>query len=105
MGESGFLSVKGDPEKPIYKARYVAKGYSQVEGLDFTETFSPTARMESVRALVQIACQNEWLLHQMDVKSAYLHAPIDEEVYVAQPQGYDENPDKVWRLKKVIVWT
>ena len=57
--------------------------------------------MESVHALVQIA-ENEWLLHQMDEKSAYLHAPIDEEIYVARPQGYDENPDKVWRLKKSL---
>ena len=59
VGGKWVFAVKGDPEKPIYKARYVAKGYSQVEGLEFTETFSPTARMESVRALVQIACQNE----------------------------------------------
>ena len=102
VGGKWVFAVKGDPDNPSYKARYVAKGYSQVEGIDYTETFSPTARMESVRTLMQIACQNDLLLHQMDVKSAYLHAPINEEVYVAQPQGYDSNPDKVWKLRKSL---
>ena len=74
--------IKDDDEKCVYKARYVAKGYSQVQGTDYLETFSPTTRMESVRMLVQLAVQNNCLLHQMDVKSAYLHAPIECDVYV-----------------------
>lgn len=57
--------------------RYVAKEYSQVEGIDYKETLSPTANMTSVRALMQVAVQEDLILHEMDVKTAYLHAPID----------------------------
>jgi len=57
--------------------------------------------MESVRTVIQIAIQNDLILNQMDVKCAYLHAPIDEDVFVTQPQGY-ETTDKVWKLKKSL---
>ena len=53
-------------------------GYSQTEGVDYFETFSPTAGMDTVRTLIQVGCQQDLLLHQMDVKSAFLHAPIEE---------------------------
>jgi len=72
-----------------YKARYVAKGYSQREGLDYHETFAPTANLTSVRVLMQIAAQYDLTLHQMDVKTAYLNAPIDCEIYVEQPEGFE----------------
>lgn len=71
------------------KARYVAKGYGQTERIDYKETFSPTANMTSVRALMQVAVQEDLTLHQMDVKSAYLHAPMDCEVYMEQPEGFE----------------
>lgn len=74
----------------IFKARYVAKGYKQTEGIDYHETFAPTANLTSVRALMQIAVQNDFSVHQMDVKTAYLHAPIDEEIYLDQPEGFEE---------------
>ena len=64
-----------------FKARYVAKGYSQKQGVDYDETFSPTANLTSVRVLMQKAAQENLILHQMDVKTAYLHAPIDFEIY------------------------
>ena len=93
--------VKGDPDQPTFKARYVAKGYSQIEGIDYTETFSPTARMETIRSLIQLAVQEDLIVHQMDVKTAFLHAPIDEDIYVSQPIGYAiEN--KVWKLQKSL---
>ena len=101
VGGKWVFTVKGDPNDPTYKARYVAKGYSQIQGIDYAETFSPTARMESVRTLMQIAVQYDLLLHQLDVKSAYLHAPIDEDVYVTQPTGY-EIGNKVWKLNKSL---
>ena len=75
-GGKWLYALKVDPIDPIYKARYVPKGYSQIQGIDYAETFSPTARMESVWTLIQLALQNDWLLHQMDLKDAYLHAPI-----------------------------
>lgn len=72
-----------------YKARYVAKGYSQKLGVDYKETFSPTANLTSVRVLMQKAAQDDLILHQMDVKTAYLNAPIDCEIYMEQPEGYE----------------
>ena len=71
-----------------HKARYVAKGYSQKENIDYFETFSPTVNMTSVRMLIQTAVNENMLVHQMDVKTAYLNAPIDCELYVKQPEGY-----------------
>lgn len=62
-----------------------------------------TARMESVRILTQLAVQNDWMMHQMDVKGAYLHAPIECDVYVEQPDGFKVNGDKlVWKLNKSL---
>lgn len=87
-----------------YKARYVAKGYSQKYGVDYEETFSPTANMTSVRVLMQKAAQENLILHQMDVKTAYLHAPIDCDIYLEQPEGYETKSQKneklVYKLEK-----
>ena len=89
-----------------FKARYVAKGYSQREGTDYFETFSPTANMTSIRAAMQIAAQHDLILHQMDVKTAYLNAPIDCEIYLEQPQGFEQkgvNGEKlVYKLNKSL---
>ena len=71
-----------------YKARYVAKGYSQVPEIDYFETFSPTAKITSIRLLMQLVLDFSLDLHQMDVKTAYLNAPIDCELYVEQPEGF-----------------
>jgi hypothetical protein len=72
------------------KARLVAKGYAQVAGLDFEETFAPVARLESIRILLAYATHHSFRLYQMDVKSAFLNAPIKEEVYVEQPPGFED---------------
>jgi hypothetical protein len=64
------------------KARLMAKGYSQVEGLDFDETYAPVARLESICILLAYATYHSFKLYQMDVKSAFLNGPIKEEVYV-----------------------
>ena len=88
-----------------YKARYVAKGCSQIPGVDFEETFSPTTRLSTIRCLLQASIQMEMKLHQMDVKSAFLHAPIDQDVYLQVPEGYHVPDDgKRWtcHLKKSI---
>ena len=89
-----------------FKARYVAKGYSQVKGIDYNETFSPTANITSVRALMQIAAQNDLIVHQMDVRTAFLHAPIDTELYLEQPEGFqvksEDGGQLVYKLKKSI---
>ena len=76
-----MYAVKENVEKgKIFKARYVAKGYSQTEAIDYHEACAPTANLTSLRALMQVAVQNDLIVHQMDVKTAYLHAPIDEEI-------------------------
>jgi len=73
-----------------YKARYVAKGFTQIHGIDYEETFSPTTRFVSIRTLLQKAVNDNLYLHQMDVKGAYLNAPIDKDIFVQQPPGYEQ---------------
>lgn len=85
-----------------YKARFVAKGYSQKMGVDYGETFSPTADLTSVRVLLQKAVQEKLLVHQMDVKTAFLHAPIDYEIYINPPEGYQEKEGVVYKLEKSL---
>ncbi|MCI26005.1 gag-pol polyprotein, partial [Trifolium medium] len=86
------------------KARLVAQGYTQVEGLDFDETFAPVARLESIRPLLGVACILKFKLYQMDVKSAFLNRYLHEEVYVEQPKGFIDSthPDHVYKLKKAL---
>ena len=86
------------------KARLVAQGYTQVEGIDFDETFAPVARLEAIRILLAYANHHDITLYQMDVKSAFLNGKLEEEVYVAQPPGFEDpkNPDKVFRLNKAL---
>lgn len=67
-----------------YKARLVAKRYSQKAGIDYDELFAPVARLETIRLLISIAAQNRWKLYQMDVKSAFLNGFLEEDVYIEQ---------------------
>ncbi|KAL0335094.1 UNVERIFIED_CONTAM: putative mitochondrial protein [Sesamum radiatum] len=87
-----------------HKARLVAKGYSQLPGIDYTETFAPVARLDTIRALIAIAANKKWKIYQMGVKSAFLNGYIDEEIYVEQPQGFiaKGSEEKVLRLKKAL---
>jgi len=104
VGGRWVYSIKSDIEgMDKYKASFVAKGYSQRMGIDYGETFSPTANLTSVRVLLQKAAQEDLLLHQMDVKTAYLHAPIDYEIYIDQPEGYEERGEGlVCKLEKSL---
>ena len=79
----------GPNDEDIYKARYVAKGFGQTYGVDYFTTFAPTTRLSTIRMVIQVAVQCDYIIHQMDVKSAYLNAPIDCEVYMEQPEGYE----------------
>jgi len=87
-----------------FRARLVAKGFTQIIGIDYDETFSPVARFESLRLLLALAALEDWEIHQMDVKSAFLNGLLDEEIYMEQPQGFidPDHPDKVCLLKKAI---
>jgi hypothetical protein len=86
------------------KARLVVKGYAQVAGLDFEETFSRVVRLESIHILLAYAAHHSFKLFQMDVKSAFLNGPIKEEVYVEQPPGFEDDRylDHVYKLCKAL---
>ena len=96
------VNEKGEIDR--FKARLVAKGFSQQPGIDFGETFSPVARLDTVRAVIATTAQNKWKVYQMDVKSAFLNGILEEEIYVQQPLGYEfeGKEDKVYRLKKTL---
>jgi hypothetical protein len=68
------------------KARLVCKGYAQIEGIDFEETYAPVARMEAICLLLAYACSKNVKLYHMDVKSAFLNGELEEEVYIEQPE-------------------
>jgi hypothetical protein len=86
------------------KARLVAKRFSQVEGLDFRETFAPVTRLEAIRILLAYASHHEMKLYQMNVKSAFLNGFTNELVYVDQPLGFEDPryPNHVYRLSKAL---
>src|SRR6266498_4838439 len=86
------------------KARLVAQGYSQKEGVDYEETFAPVAYLEAIRILLAFAASKGFKLFQMDVKSAFLNGFIEEEVYVRQPPGFEnpKYPDHVFKLSKAL---
>jgi hypothetical protein len=86
------------------KIRLVAKGYSQVEGLDFDETFAPVARLESIRILLAYVTHHYFNLYQIDIKSAFLNELIKKEVYVDQPLGFEdeEYTNHVYKLHKAL---
>ena len=82
----------------------MAQGYSQQEGIDYTETFSPVAMLESIILLISFAVNKVITLYQMDFKSAFLNGYIEEEVYVHQPPGFEntKHPEYVYKLKKSL---
>lgn len=87
-----------------YKARLVAQGFKQIEGIDYQDIFSPVARYSTIRMLFAYATQKDLKIRHLDVVTAFLHSEIDTEIFVAQPLGFVSpgNEDKVCRLKKAI---
>ncbi|GJW75284.1 retrovirus-related pol polyprotein from transposon TNT 1-94 [Tanacetum coccineum] len=100
------ISVKLDELGGILKnkARLVARGYRQEEGINFEESFAPVARLEAIRIFLAFAAHMNMVVYQMDVKTAFLNGNLREEVYVSQPDGFvdKDNPNHVYKLKKAL---
>ena len=104
IGNKWVFKVKYEPNGKVsrFKARLVAKGYSQKSGVDYTETFSPTVRYDSVRALIALTAAKNWNIKQFDVKTAFLHGDLKEEIYLEPPEGANIPDGFVCLLQKSL---
>ncbi|GJX06590.1 hypothetical protein Tco_0194522 [Tanacetum coccineum] len=106
IGTKWVLKNKRDTRGIVIrnKARLVAQGYTQEEGIDYEEVFAPVARIEAIRLFLAYASYMGFTVYQMDVKSAFLYGTIDEEVYVMQPPGFQDSqfPDRVYKVVKAM---
>ncbi|KAK2999903.1 hypothetical protein RJ639_023010 [Escallonia herrerae] len=104
-GSKWVYKIKFNSDRSIerYKARVVVREDTQVEGLDYTETFAPVAKMVSVRVFLAVVIIKNWELHQIDINNAFLHGDLHEEVYIRPPPGFSpSSPNKVLRLRKSL---
>jgi hypothetical protein len=101
-----IFKIKHEADESIekYEARFVAHGFSQKEGIDYEETFSPIERYTSIRIIMALAAKMKWKLHQMDANTTFLNDVIEEEVYIEQPPGFEVHDRKthVCKLKKAM---
>ena len=93
--------LKADGSIDKYKTKLVIKGYKQIEGLDYFDTYSPVTRITSIRLIIAIAALWNLEVHQMDVKTVFLNGDIEEEIYMEQPEGFSA-PDKERKVCKLV---
>jgi hypothetical protein len=86
------IKRKADGTIDRYKARLVAKGFKQRYGIDYEDTFSPVVKIATIRTVLALSVSRGWSLRQLDVKNAFLHSVLEEEVYMRKPPGF-ENPN------------
>ncbi|KAI0522484.1 hypothetical protein KFK09_004863 [Dendrobium nobile] len=98
------LKFKANGQLEHHKARLIAKGFDQKYGIDYKETFSPVAKLPTIRILLAVSLQRNWSVTQLDVSNAFLHGDLDEAVYMKQPPGFIDTryPNHVCRLHKAI---
>ena len=103
IGLKWVFKIKRNADGSIskYKARLVAKGYVQKHGVDYDEVSAPVARIETICLIIALAASNGWEVHHLDVKTAFLHRELKEEVFVVQPEGFivAGQEHKVYKLK------
>nr|GEV57357.1 retrovirus-related Pol polyprotein from transposon TNT 1-94 [Tanacetum cinerariifolium] len=119
MPELEDISIFKDSNKDVFwnkldereivirnNARLVAQGHTQEEGIDYDEVFKPVARIEAIRLFLDYASFKDFLVYQMDIKSAFLYGKIKEEVNVCQPPGFEDQdfPNKVYKVEKGTLW-
>lgn len=106
VGCKWHFQVKKNVDSSIdrYKARLVAKGYSQQPGIDFGDTFSPVLKPVTIRIVLTLAVTYKWPIFQLDVNNAFLHGPLQEQVFMKQPPGFVDKtkPGYVCKLVKAL---
>ncbi|CAI7901337.1 unnamed protein product [Closterium sp. NIES-54] len=99
-----LFKIKSDADGKIerYKSSLVAKGYQQKEKVDYKELFAPAVKPTTLRTLLAGATIKGWVVKQMDVTTAFLNGVLEEEIFMAQPEGFDDGSGRVWKLKKAL---
>ena len=96
------IKTRSDGSIERYKARLIAKGFTQEYGINYEKTFAPVARISSVRALLAVAAASKWDLFQMNIKNAFLNGNLSEEVYMQPPPGLSVESNKVCHLRRAL---